>query len=59
MLDKKNGTAFSVSAPQAINRLCRELSTGEQGLNHAYFATGIVNSAPLSIVSGQRCITDL
>jgi hypothetical protein len=24
-----------------------------------YFATGIVNSAPFAIESGQRCITDL
>jgi hypothetical protein len=30
--------------------------TGSRG---NYFATGIVNSAPLPMLSGQRCITDL
>ena len=31
---------------------------GRRGRQRAYFDTGIVNSAPLGVLSGQRCITD-
>ncbi|VVD59258.1 hypothetical protein PTE31013_00013 [Pandoraea terrigena] len=35
----------------------RSPSGAPERMTLAYFATGIVNSAPLAMLSGQRCIT--
>ncbi len=46
------------------NRLCRAASGAPWGMTPQalrgvlYFAVGITNSAPLAVVSGQRCMMD-
>ncbi|REG60836.1 hypothetical protein B0G80_3657 [Paraburkholderia sp. BL6669N2] len=55
---------FLVNVPSPKIRLrlnlCQAHRTEQYGvpLTKAYFDTGIANSAPLSMLSGQRCIMD-
>ena len=44
-------TAVSPGTGSAGNR-------GAAGIHGSYFAVGITNSAPLPMLSGQRCMTD-
>jgi hypothetical protein len=57
------GGRLKQKAPVAVGPgACLAMRPGEQaaaraGYRLAYLATGMVNSAPLAMLSGQRCIT--